>query len=196
MPKGYPKAGRKWPEPTMTPSDTDLAWAAGIMDGEGCIAIKLDSKKPGWTRHELKVDVTNTNEPIIRKLQAMFGGGISIPKSQGPNRRRVAHWQIYGRRAAGCLRAILPYMVAKKPEAVLAIEMADTLVAYADYNANSGQGAPRPSDEVLVRRQEIREELQRLKRVEYTFADFQYFMQGVRSNDPRVETNSSVKGPA
>jgi hypothetical protein len=167
---------KKTPEPTMIPSETDLAWAAGIIDGEGCIMVKVDSqtiKRSGWTRHELMLVVPNTNEPMIRKLQAMFGGGFSVRPKRGLETRRIAQWAIYGFRAANCLRQVTRYMVAKRDEAILGLEMAATLIDRHDYNANSGQGAPRPTVEVIARRQAIREELQRLKRIEYTFADFQ-----------------------
>jgi hypothetical protein len=156
-------------EPTMVPTETDLAWAAGIFDGEGCVLVRHDAQsvKKGWTRHELQVSVVNTNEPMIRKLIAMFGGGAHVRKVKV--NRRIGMWQIYGRRAAGFLENILPYMVAKKPEAEAALEMASTLVAKTSYNANSGLGAPRPGPEIVEIREAVRLRLQELKRVEYEF---------------------------
>jgi hypothetical protein len=161
-------------EPTVVPTALDYAYIAGVVDGEGCIQISAfagkvgRTGKRGSTYHELRLSIVNTNEPLIRYIQARFGGGFSKRKVNA-NRRTCAEWRIHGVRAAKCLRHLLPYLIVKRAEALIAIEMAETLTDKRSYNANSGVGAPQPPLEVIERREQIRTRLQELKRVEYDF---------------------------
>jgi len=102
---------------------TDLAYLAGIVDGEGYIGITADHrkrnpKKPCW---RLKVTVTNTNEWLMQYLKFSIGGG-TIQLKNSKNLRPCYQWEIRYGKAAEFLKLIFPYLRLKKPQAELAIK--------------------------------------------------------------------------
>jgi len=105
---------------------TDLAYIAGIVDGEGYIGITADGKrrraKHGKDNLRLRVTVTNTNEWLCQYLKFSFGGGKVLLRTQSPNHRPCWQWQVDYGKAADFLKLILPYLHLKKPQAELAIK--------------------------------------------------------------------------
>jgi hypothetical protein len=69
-------------------SDTELAYAAGIFDGEGCLSLAHRGKRgSGYITPSLQVG--NTNEPLLRWLQECFGGGVYHNKESRPTHRET-----------------------------------------------------------------------------------------------------------
>ena len=96
---------------------TDLTWAAGVIDGEGCIGIYRAS----FTL-QLVLRVANIDPKMILKLEDLFGGHIRVSSpDKRPRRRRAFHWIIRDRRAENVLRKLLPFLVTKHDEAVIAL---------------------------------------------------------------------------
>lgn len=58
------------------------AYAAGILDGEGCISIRHDKRKerPEHT-YTPRITVVNTNPQVIEWFRETFGGCVSMDKS-------------------------------------------------------------------------------------------------------------------
>lgn len=52
---------------------TDLAWAAGLIDGEGCICI-VKENRPGnlSTQYRLRLSVGMTDKKTIKKLHSLL----------------------------------------------------------------------------------------------------------------------------
>lgn len=100
----------------------DIAYAAGFIDGDGCIRLKM---KPCGT-YDVRVQVTSTDWPIIVWLQLRWGGGqyrkVGSCRSDNPRWKPMHAWHIVGQPAVDFLVAILPYLILKKPQATLAIE--------------------------------------------------------------------------
>ena len=96
------------------PSETDLAWAAGIIDGEGCITI---TRAGG----QLRVMVANTDLRMLHKLRELFGGNISRKKTYRAHYKPQWFWQLCAKDAAGALNAMLPYLVTKADQAELGL---------------------------------------------------------------------------
>ena len=96
-----------------------LAYAAGIVDGEGSICF-TSPKGGNYPYHGLRVSVTNTNEWLINWFWFSFGGKIYIkPAHRG---RKVCYqWQIWGKSALDFLKVIVPFLQIKRPQAELAI---------------------------------------------------------------------------
>lgn len=102
---------------------TDLAYLAGIVDGEGYIGITADHRtrnpdRPCW---RLRVAVTNTNEWLMQHLKFSIGGGTIILRSD-KRQKPCYQWEIGNRKAAEFLKLILPYLRLKRPQAELAIK--------------------------------------------------------------------------
>uniref|UniRef100_A0A6M3JES2 Putative HNH homing endonuclease n=1 Tax=viral metagenome TaxID=1070528 RepID=A0A6M3JES2_9ZZZZ len=100
---------------------TDLAYTAGIIDGEGYIGIKYTGRKSGRRYRTLRVEVGNTNKILIDWLQLHYGGSYYQAKSK-PQNRQYWKWGLSAKQAAAFLEKILPYLLIKKYEAALAIE--------------------------------------------------------------------------
>ena len=101
---------------------TDLAYCAGLFDGEGCIHIsKQYLKKQPPAYYNLRVTITNTNQYVLEWFHFSFSGNLYLQKPK-ENRQRAWRWQIADRQAEEFLRAILPYLIIKKAEAELALK--------------------------------------------------------------------------
>jgi hypothetical protein len=107
-------------------TEIDLAWTAGIIDGEGSIFVmtqkRLDRERD--TNYILRVSVQSTDPYMSAELKRMFpdGAEFGVQRRNNPNHSDTLKWQLNGRKAAKFLTMILPYMRVKHEQAKLAIE--------------------------------------------------------------------------
>jgi len=128
-------------------NETDLAYIAGIVDGEGYIIIHRyhshrARKLRGFT---IRVGVNNTNEWLIVYLQLNFGGTKYVTQHD-PKWKPVWNWHIEANKAYEFLKLVLPYLHLKKPQAELAIEFQERKKAQPHY----GQYCPKPDAEYAL----------------------------------------------
>ena len=100
----------------------DLAYAAGVIDGEGCIS----AHNYGVTRLGVRVCVVNTNFMLLRWLRDHLGlGSIRLQSKPKSQRHKQAYKFVVDNRfqVHGLLRAILPYLVIKRPQAIELMEL-------------------------------------------------------------------------
>ena len=105
-------------------AEVELAWAAGLVDGEGCITI-TEAKPSGQyksPRFNLVLIVTNTHEPTIRRLAEMFGIGSIRCDKGGGNEADAWRWSVSRRQAGWVIEALHPYIFTKSKDAELALE--------------------------------------------------------------------------
>lgn len=122
------------------PSETELAWTAGMMDADGCISMSHGGGK--W-RHPYVV-VDNTDMAIIKELQRLHGGGIVVKKIRNPNARQAWSWRLYGGiKIREFLARIHPYMhsEAKSERARMLIEEYPVLTPRNGYYTPSMKNA-------------------------------------------------------
>ena len=105
-------------------SDVDRAYAAGLVDGEGCIRITSSGSGGGTTfrqgQYTLMVELTNTDYVMIQWMQQKFGGSVSHCKEDAIlNKRQKWHWRVAANKALFCLDAIWPYIRTKRYQAKL-----------------------------------------------------------------------------
>ncbi len=104
---------------------TDLAYLAGILDGEGCIEI-LCRKARGWKAVSLTVSICSTDQWICQFLKFTFGGGVYDHNSKNGGLNHCAWaWVVNGKQARDCLQLLLPYLHLKRPQAELGIKFQD-----------------------------------------------------------------------
>lgn len=104
-------------------TQTDAAWAAGFIDGEGYIGITREyNPKYQKTYYKVTLMVGQVHLLPIEKLQLMFGGKVSHRdnKHQG-----FWTWRVSGENAYSAIRYILPYLVAKKRQAELLLQFGE-----------------------------------------------------------------------
>lgn len=102
-------------------NETELAYAAGIVDGEGCIFIgnRGGNATPKYT---LKVEVCSTTPVVLRWLRNRFGGNITNATTPSDKQKPQQRWSVSTAAAGKFLAAIRPYMVIKAEQADLAIQ--------------------------------------------------------------------------
>jgi hypothetical protein len=99
-------------------NEIDLAWAAGFIDGEGCINITKRYAKynnGGKLYHSISLSANQISKEPLLKLQEMFGGKVRAVKPVG-NRRPSFAWIIYTKAARDALALMLPYLKVKNTE--------------------------------------------------------------------------------
>ena len=124
---------------------TDLAYFAGIFDGEGCIIIR---KVKGY--HNVMVAVANTNEWLCRQFYFSFGGGVRLRSKQIQNRQPIWAWQAYSSDAKNTLVLLLPYLKLKKPQAEIAIRFANRMQKKKGGRVTDGELAVREAERLLI----------------------------------------------
>lgn len=113
----------------MKTSKTMDAWAAGVIDGEGCITIKFrkKSKKEKCAAYfGLRVIVGQSGKKIpkmLKVLKANYGGTIGAPYTPS-NEHRMQRWMwgVASLEAEKFLTRIKPYLIEKADEGAVALE--------------------------------------------------------------------------
>ena len=110
--------------------DTDLAWCAGIIDGEGTITFK-----PIYNRLTTSIVptimLTMTHEETVRHFKSIVKAGVVTKQSfsQSPNHKDKFVW-ICGNSTSAVLvvKLIEPYLITKKRQAQLVLEFASKCI--------------------------------------------------------------------
>ncbi len=138
------------------PTSAELAYCAGILDGEGTIAITRNPPRKS-TQHSpsfgLIVSVSNTNKALILFLCELWGGGSIISSKPQGNKRAAYRWTIGGRVALAFLKAVLPMLIVKRSEAELGIE----------FQSGKRYGPARLTEDTIHRRQSMMARMSALK---------------------------------
>ena len=100
-------------------TDTDLAYLAGFIDGEGSISIFTSVKA---RRDNLRFDIYNTDEGILRWIEQVFGGRIHIVRRARDGWKQEFTWTCGQQHAASVLTACLPYLKVKRRQAELFVQ--------------------------------------------------------------------------
>jgi len=98
--------------------DSDIAWAAGFLDGEGCFYMQKNKQRGNyyWTP---SLTAEQADLRPLEKLQELFGGTIYTRPSRGENRRPTWAWRLGGNeKLAFVLAELEPYLIVKKEKAI------------------------------------------------------------------------------
>lgn len=85
------------------------AYCAGFLDGEGCFSYR-------------RVVVTNTYPVPLFILQERYQGSVRRRK-QFKTSKPAYEWSVNGPTADECIKRILPYLLEKRHQALLVLEM-------------------------------------------------------------------------
>ena len=142
-----------------------IAYLAGIIDGEGSIYIGNFSKnkKTNVPYYQTNVQVTNTDKPLIDWLYETFGGLVSkrTTRQHASNSRKQAYiWTASGERVTHLCELILPYLIAKKRQCEIMIKMRATFTE--NHCIKGHQGIQPHSVELMQLRQSLMDEMRSL----------------------------------
>ncbi len=101
-----------------------IAWLAGLIDGEGCISI-VKGKPKGENKstiYYLSLAMNMIDKPTIKLVQKLTGGSVCKRVVRGPNKRTFYSWTLTCQRALELLRIIKPYSITKATQVRLGIE--------------------------------------------------------------------------
>ncbi len=106
-------------------SETQKAYIAGFIDGEGCITISRNkSKSKAWEfDFHPRILVTNSDIDVIFFLHDLTGIGCvyRYEKAWQSKWKPIHRWQISTNEAINLINAIMPYLHIKKEVAELVL---------------------------------------------------------------------------
>jgi hypothetical protein len=134
------------------PTETEIAYVAGLFDGEGCVSIYYQAEpKNGKVYHNINVRLSNTHEGVLRWVQERFGGALYVNQPGGKGGHRpgfVLQWA--NKAIPAFLEQMLPYLIIKR-------EAAEIALAFRLLKKNPGRNGLDPS--VVEKREELRQRL-------------------------------------
>lgn len=97
-------------------TDTDLAWLAGLLEGEGCFALDTTaSRRPGHRRNAILVKLKMTDKDVVERarkimLEIHSFNNIVCKLTERPPRKDIYVVKINAHAAEAIMRAVRPYM--------------------------------------------------------------------------------------
>ena len=141
--------------PTWTTAE--LAYLAGIIDGEGCFCLH---RRRGTLIGSTQLQIGNTDLRLLQWVSQHFGGSVKLEKRQNLHHKPVWRWTSTAEALETLTRAVLPFLIVKR-------EQAELLLAYRATVAVSGaewirsRGTPA---HIREERERIHERISRLNR--------------------------------
>lgn len=102
---------------TKSPTNLEIAWAAGLYEGEGT-AVSTAGRYHNGTA----ASVSQKDQWVLYRLQELFGGSVrQHPEHTFPSQHRAAisTWRLSGQRAHGFLMTIFPFLSPRRKAQIL-----------------------------------------------------------------------------
>jgi hypothetical protein len=106
----------------------DLAYTAGMLDGEGCIT---GSPATEMNRAQLAVFISSSHMPVLEWLKQTYGGGT---RSWNGNKKgkHVEKWYVPAKSIIPFLHLMVPFLIIKQPQAYKAMVVRHLMEVRAD----------------------------------------------------------------
>lgn len=85
----------------------EVAWAAGLLEGEGSFLQKANRKT-------IVVTCQMTDLDVLQRLQGLFGGAIYVTSKAKPHHKDAWVWCIFGTNAATVMELVKPHMLGRR----------------------------------------------------------------------------------
>lgn len=124
----------------------ELAYCAGVIDSDGSIGVKRntyamrrikDCAQPTFSE---RVCVKQVERGAVDLLKSLFGGYLGVTKATASQGRPLWTWQVTDKRAAECLRAVLPYLRIKRNQAENCLRLREVKEASKSARVARGRG--------------------------------------------------------
>jgi hypothetical protein len=100
--------------------EVDLAYIAGLIDGEGSIQYKQYMRKrkhnpkayPTWS---IRIEIAMTDQSVLIWLNEILGVGTVNPRKVKPGKKKQWRWRCSHRQAYFVAKLIWPYVHVKLP---------------------------------------------------------------------------------
>src|SRR5216684_6292512 len=112
----------------------DLAYLAGILDGEGCFGIYRYNRGPDQPyNYRPSVTVASTSPDLLRWLELRFRGEVCHHSEGDENREASAYWTMRSKTdIVKLVPHVIPFLIVKKLQAVITLEFCEK------FNIGSG----------------------------------------------------------
>ena len=144
-------------------SEAELAYFAGIVDGEGCFAMH----KHGGGIYGTQLQVGNTDLLLMQWIHRRFGGSLALERHSNPKHQHMWRWYAKASDLDLITRSLIPYLITKKRQAEIFLAFRATLNGKASAGPRArgvGASTARHSTAVKAERERIHAELLALKR--------------------------------
>jgi hypothetical protein len=105
----------------------DLAYSAGLLDGEAYIGIKKSKpyKSQGRTTpgYHARIQVRMVDEPGVALLAELFGGHLYAEQPHCNNGRPLYCWALSDAKAEAAIRLVLPFLRVKAAQARIVLDL-------------------------------------------------------------------------
>lgn len=137
-------------------TDIESAYIAGFCDGEGMISISRHfivqrGRRRLTESYTLVVRISNGHKGVLDWIKSKVGGAVIEKPMKPPNRR---HWLFSQKsnRAVQLLKKLLPYLIVKREQALVAIEFQERQAKQKNrYEAGRIGPAPLSAEEIAYK---------------------------------------------
>src|SRR5919108_5099564 len=88
----------------------DLAWLAGLLEGEGCFHHRGS--------HSITIRVSMKDEDVIRRAAALLDGPVDAFAPRSPHHSPMFATRVHGKRAAEWMMTLWPLMGARRKASI------------------------------------------------------------------------------
>ena len=97
---------------TRVPRHEDIAWAAGIYEGEGSVVVP----KSGYGSRRPAVSLVQKDDWLCNELRSLFGGTVRVYGKK--NGQRYNYWRLTGVRATAFLLVIFKFLSPRRQQQI------------------------------------------------------------------------------
>lgn len=93
---------------------TDIAWAAGLIEGEGCFTLHSDMKRPYFL-------LDMTDKDVLERFQEVFPNtNLRGPYKHKNKEHHKPRWRVdaYGDACVYIMQSVYPYMFTRRKEKI------------------------------------------------------------------------------
>lgn len=101
----------------MSNNLSDLAYCAGLLDGEGCITFT----KEGDSKYRLRIKITSTDYSVLEWMQKHFDGSINLSRKGTEKHKEAWDWICRTDDQVTFLFGVLPYAKIKRAQIIEAL---------------------------------------------------------------------------
>ncbi len=114
MERGYKivKKDRAGLDPIAVPTYFEIAWTAGIFEGEGsCTASGIDGRS-------FSICISQKDPELLYRIRDWFGGSVKLYNVGNQRRFQCYHWVVCGDKGRVFIGCIYPYLTERRKEQI------------------------------------------------------------------------------